>query len=98
MAEEREALLSMRGVFLSSERPYERKMTYDPLLIGFLHKLFSMQDLRHNVFHLPCSSTAAITASSCASESSPTNDKGAALKRQFPFVIDLNKILPDYSS
>ena len=98
MAAEREALLSMRGVFLPSELPYGRKMTYHPMLIGFLHKLFSMQDLRHNIFHLPCGSTTAITTSSCASESSPTNDKDAALKRLFPFVIDLNKILPDYSS
>ena len=26
---------------------------------------------------------------------SPTNDNDAQLNKQFPFVIDLNKILPD---
>ena len=43
-----------------------------------------------------CSSTAAITQSSCTSELSPTNEKDAQLNRQFAFGIDLNKILPDF--
>ena len=39
--------------------------------------------------------TVAITLGLCTSESSPTSDKDAKLlNRQFPFGIDLNKILP----
>ena len=32
--------------------------------------------------------------SSCTSQVSPTNNKDAELNRQFPFCIDLNRILP----
>ena len=39
--------------------------------------------------------TAAISLSSCTSESSPTSNKDAELNKQFRFGIDLNKILPD---
>ena len=55
-----------------------------------------MQDVGHKILHLHVTqSTASITLSSCTSELSPTNDKDAELYRQFPFGIDLNKILPD---
>ena len=46
-----------------------------------------------------CSSTnrltAAISLGSCTSEFSPISDKDAELNKQYPFGIDLNKILPD---
>ena len=47
------------------------------------------------MLHFTCSSTAAITLCSGTCELSPTIDKDAELKRQFPFGIDLNKNLPD---
>ena len=67
-----------------------RKISYHPLLICFFYKLISIQDVG-----CKCSITAAITLCSCTSELSPTNDKDAELSRQFPFGIDLNKILPN---
>ena len=42
-----------------------------------------------------CSSTATINRSSSTGVLSPTNDKDSELNRQFPFDIDLNKILPN---
>ena len=50
-----------------------------------------MHEVR-NMFHL-CSSTAGITLSSCTSDLSSANDKDAELNMQFPFGIDLHKIL-----
>ena len=44
---------------------YRRKIIYQPLRIGFFHRLISVQDIGHMLQN-----------------------------RQYPFVIDLNKILP----
>ena len=56
-----------------------RKITYHPLLIGFFHKLISIQDVRCNMLHFTCSATADIALCSCTSKLSPINDKDAAL-------------------
>ena len=76
--------------------PYRRKITHHPLLIGYFHKLIWMQDVGYNTLHLHVTeSRTSITQILCTSESSPINDKDPQLNRQFPFGIDLNKILPD---
>ena len=31
---------------------YRRKLTYQPLVIGFSHELISVQDVVHNMLHL----------------------------------------------
>ena len=72
------------------------KVTYNLLLIGFFHKLISMQDVRCNMLRLTFSSTASIILRLCTSELSPNNDKDAELNRQFLFGIDPNKILQDF--
>ena len=53
-----------------------------------------MYDVRHMLRIFRCSSTAGITLSSCTGKLSLDNDKDAELNRQFPFGIDLKKILP----
>ena len=72
-----------------------RKMTYHPLLTGFLHKLIWIQNVGCNMLHFTCSSKPAITLCLYTSELSPTSGKDAELNRRFPFGIDLNKILLD---
>ena len=54
-----------------------------------------MKDVGHNMLHLNVARHLPSLSSSCTSELSPTKDKDAELNRQFPFDIDLNKILPD---
>ena len=56
-----------------------RKITYHPLLIGFFHKLISIQYVSCNVFQFTCSATVAIALCSCTSELSPANDKDPEL-------------------
>ena len=68
------------------------------LLVGLFHKRISFKAGPWAYVAFACSSTAAITLSSCTSELSPrylpmTID--AEPNRKFPFDIDLNKILPD---
>ena len=60
----------------------------------FFHKLISMQHVWHMLQLNVVRQLYVITLSSCTSEISPTYDEGAELIRQFPFSIDLNKILP----
>ena len=72
---------------------YRKKITYHQLLIGFLHKLISMQDAGHNMLHLHVAQQ--LPSLYMWWVISPTNDKDAQLNRQFPFGFDLNKILPD---
>ena len=71
---------------------YRRKITYYLLLIGFFHKLISMEHVEHNILHLHVRQQ----LSSLYMHQwviSPTNDNDAELKRQFPFGTDLNKVL-----
>ena len=72
---------------------YRRKITYHLLLIDFFHKLISMQDLGHNMLHLHVAQQ--LPSLHEPVSYSPTNDNDAELNRQFPFGIDLNKILPE---
>ena len=74
---------------------YRRKITYHLLLIDFFHKLISMQDVRHNVLHLHV----AQPLPSLYMHQwviSRTSDNDAEVIRQFPFSIDLNKILSEF--
>ena len=52
-----------------------------------------MQDVRHNMLHLHVAQQLPLFYMK-QSVISPTNDDDAELNRQFPFAIDLNKILP----
>ena len=65
-----------------------------PIMYWFFHKLISMQDVWHMLQLNVVRQLYVITLSSCTSEISSTYDEGAELIRQFPFSIDLNKILP----
>ena len=49
-------------------------------------------DIWHNYMAFKCSLTATITLSSSINGLSPSDDKDAKLKKQFPFYNDLNKI------
>ena len=53
-----------------------------------------MHDVRHMLGIFKCSLTVTVTLSSCTSELSPADDKDTELNWQFPFGIDLHKILP----
>ena len=44
--------LNLEDPMLVQTRSYWKKRTYHPLLIGFSHKLISMQDVGHNMLHL----------------------------------------------
>ena len=66
------------------------------MLLGFSHKLFWIQDVGYNTLHLHVTeSRASISQSSRTRESSPINGKCPHLNREFPFGIDLKKIVPD---
>ena len=74
---------------------YMRKITYYLLLIGFSHKIISMQML--GISCIPAVHEAHQLPSIYMNQwvISPANDNSAELNRQFRFRIDLNKILPD---
>ena len=74
---------------------YRRKITYRLLLIGFFHKLISMQDTGHNMLHLyVAQQLPSLFMHQWQWVISTANDNDAELNRQFPFGIDLNKTLP----
>ena len=68
---------------------YRRKVTNHPLL--FSSTDFNA-DIWHNYMAFKCSLTATLTLSSSINGLSPSDDKDAELKKQFPFYNDLNKI------
>ena len=72
---------------------YRRKITYHLLLIGFFQKLISMQDVGHMLHLHVAQQLPSLYLHQWII--SPTIDNDAGLNRQFPFDIDLNKILPD---
>ena len=78
----------------ASSNPFLEENNLPPIIYGFFHKVISMHDVRHMLGIFKCSSTAGITLRSCTGELSPDNDTDPELNRQFPFSIDLHKILP----
>ena len=72
---------------------YRRKITYHLLLIGFFQKLISMQDVGHMLHLHVAQQLPSLYLHQWII--SPTIDNDAELNRQFPFDIDLNKILPE---
>ena len=70
-------ILKSRGLCASLNTVQNEKTNcHNPFLIGFFHKLISMQDVGHMVHLNKCNLTAAMT-SSCTNELSPTNKKDA---------------------
>ena len=89
---------NLSSLFWNLENPvlvqalsYRRKIAYNSLLIGFSHKVISMQDVGHMLLQLNRSTAAMILSSSCTNELSPTHEKDAVLNKQFPFGNDLIK-------
>ena len=78
----------------ASSNTFLEENNLPPLYIDFFHKVISMHDVRHVLGIFKCSSTVTITLRSCTSELSRADEKDAELNRQFPFGIDLHKILP----
>ena len=73
--------------------PCGKKITYHLLLIGFFHKLISVQDAGHNMLHLHVAQQLpSLKVHAPVSYILPMKIN-AELNRQFPFSIDLNKIL-----
>ena len=55
-------VLESRRPYVSSNTVLSEKNNLPPILIGFFHKLISMQDVGHNMFHaFTFNSTAAIS-------------------------------------
>ena len=85
---------NLKDPMLLQTLSYRRKITYHLLLIGFLHKLISMKDV--GIIFCIYMQLNSCHRSTCTSELSLLpNDNDAELNRQFPFGINLNKILPD---